>query len=109
MKTQKVFAFFGSFLLSFDEKKMFQAQTKSFDDDFDTDSEDEIPAQKSVSKKGEPVKNEDDEDDSDFEDPDLIEIPGGGRNLNTLKSGGDAGPSSMPLFGKWTCLCLLYK
>ena len=49
---------------------MFQAQTKSFDDDFDTDSEDEIPAQKSVAKKGEPVKNEEDEDDSDFEDPD---------------------------------------
>ena len=87
---------------------MFQAQTKSFDDDFDTDSEDEIPAQKSVAKKGEPVKNEEDEDDSDFEDPDLIEIPGGGRSISTLKSG-DAGPSSMPLFGKWTCLCLLYK
>ena len=55
------------------------------------------------------VKNEDDEDDSDFEDPDLMEIPGGGKSLGTLK-GGDAGsgPSMPGLFGKW-CLCLLNK
>ena len=38
-------------------------------------------------KKSTNVKNEneDDDDDSDFEDPDLIEIPGGGKSLQTLK------------------------
>ena len=30
-------------------------------------------------------ENDDDEDDSDFEDPDLIEVPGGGRDLHTLQ------------------------
>ena len=33
------------------------------------------------------------EDDSDFEDPDLIEIPGGGKSLQNLKSDGDSMPS----------------
>ena len=48
------------------------------------------------------VKNDDDEDDSDFEDPDLIEVPGGGKSLGTLGGGNAAGGSSMPgLFGKW--------
>ena len=29
---------------------------------------------------------EDEEEDSDFEDPDLIEVPGGGKSLQTLKN-----------------------
>ena len=84
---------------------IFKAQTKSFDDDFDTDSEDEIPVASKPAAKKEPVKNEEEEDDSDFEDPDLIEIPGGGKSLNTLKSG-DAGSSMPPLFGKCRFVCL---
>ena len=35
-----------------------------------------------------------DETDSDFEDPDEIEVPGGGRNLKTLQEHVVAGPSS---------------
>ena len=40
-------------------------------------------------KKSTNVKNEndDEDDDSDFEDPDLIEIPGGGKSLQNLKGG----------------------
>lgn len=75
---------------------VFQAQTKSFDDDFDSDPEDEIPPQPSKSKPA-TVKDEED-DDSDFEDPDLIEVPGGGSSLQTLKKL-QSGDSSMPTFG----------
>jgi len=66
-------------------------QTKSFDDDFDSDADDDVP-EPSAKKPSTAVKDES-EDDSDFEDPDLIEIPG---EIKTLKSGESA--QSMPSF-----------
>ena len=81
----------------------FKVQTKSFDDDFDSEPEEEIPTP--VVKKGSAPANvgkEEDEDDSDFEDPDLIEVPGGGSTLQNLKGRkpGDAGPSMPGMGGK---------
>lgn len=64
----------------------FQVQTKSFDDDFDTDPEDEVVPQPSGAAKASTAAKDDDEEDSDFEDPDLIEVPGGGKSLQTLAS-----------------------
>ena len=71
--------------------QIFQVQTKSFDDDFDSDADDDVP-EPSAKKPSTAVKDES-EDDSDFEDPDLIEIPG---EIKTLKSGESA--QSMPSF-----------
>lgn len=81
-------------------------KTKSFDDDFDSEPEEEIPkpVKKKVEKK--PQVKDEEEDDSDFEDPDLIEVPGGGSSLKTLQNikSGDAGPS-MPDFCKSSRFC----
>ncbi len=48
-------------------------------------------------RKHDEFSSEDSEDsDSDFEDPDEIEVPGGGKNLQTItriKSGGEGGTS----------------
>ena len=47
------------------------------------------------------VKADEDEDDSDFEDPDMIEVPGGGKSLQTLQKfkTGDGAGTSMPSIG----------
>ena len=71
--------------------QIFQVQTKSFDDDFDSDADDDVP--EPSSKKPSTAVKDESEDDSDFEDPDLIEIPG---EIKTLKSSGSA--QSMPSF-----------
>ena len=82
-----------------------QVQTRSFDDDFDTDPEDDVVEASPTKKSGGANKNpDDDEDDSDFEDPDLISVPGGGKSLQTLSSkkggGATAKQTSMPGLGK---------
>lgn len=55
-----------------------------------------VPFQAPKRKRDEFSSSEEDSD-SDFEDPDEIEVPGGGRNLQTiqrLKTGDQPGPSS---------------
>ncbi len=78
--------------------KLSYFQARSFDDDFDSDPEpEEVTPEKQKSINN---KKDDDDEDSDFDDPDLIEVPGGGKSLETiqnLKSGNAA--ASMPSFG----------
>ena len=85
-----------------------KVQTRCFDDDFDTDPEDDTPepspvVKKSAPKRGaskKPVKVDDDDDSDDFEDPDLMEVPGAKIQAKSLANirGGPSG--SMPNFGK---------
>ena len=83
-----------------------KVQTRSFDDDFDTDPEDDTPdmtqsvVKKSTPKRGaskKPVEEDDDSD--DFEDPDLMDVPGAKIQAKSLANirGGPSG--SMPNFG----------
>ena len=58
-------------------------------DDTDEEDDDEVTEVKRVSKPQE----DDDEDDSDFEDPDEIEIPGGGKSLAQVKGTDDEQPT----------------
>ena len=78
---------------------LFQPQRPSYDDDFDSEvdeDEDENmlqmkrvtvnnknnpPTKQSKTKDG---SDEDTEEDSDFEDPDETEVPGGGKDLDTI-------------------------
>ena len=81
----------------------FQAQRPSYDDDFDSEVDDDDDGEEIVqvkqvvpldSKNKSKIKrnklktgkdaSDDDTEDSDFEDPDEIEVPGGGKDLDTL-------------------------
>ena len=58
------------------------AKKKKVHDEFsDTESEEE---EEELDEKGE-EGSDDEDDDSDFEDPDLMEVPGGGKDIKTLQ------------------------